>query len=40
MIEIVDVKERGLGHDHSLPSPAEPSTDNAVTPNKFMRYYT
>jgi len=40
MIEIVDVKERGVGHEPSFTSPAEASTDNAVTPNKLMSYYT
>jgi len=39
-IEIVIVKERGLGHDLSFTSPAETSADNAVTPNNFVSYYT
>jgi len=40
-LEIFDMKGRGLPHqarevDGMLASPAETSTDNAVTPNKSM----
>ena len=40
MIEIVDVRARGLGHDPQFHLSSRDFNDNAITPNKFMNYYT